>query len=412
MGMRKRVVITGIGTVNPLGNNLETTWDKASRGVSGITRITKFDATDFPVQIAGEVNDFDPSLYIEKKEIKKMDTFIHYAMAACGEAMKVAQLEISDELGPDVGVSIGVGIGGLPNIQKFSQIVAERGPSRISPFFIPMTISNMASGYVSMKYGAKGYNATTTSACSSANHSIGDAARIIERGDAKVMIVGGAESTISSLAIGGFGSMKALSRRNDEPEKASRPYDRDRDGFVLGEGCGILILEEYEFARSRGAKILAELSGYGFSSDAYHITKPSLEGPLLAMKKAMADAGVSGTDIDYINAHGTATPVGDINELRAIRQAIGDKAAGSVSISSTKSMTGHLLGGAGGLEAVLIIQAMSNSLVPPSINIENLDPDCDMDVTPNVARERSIDVAMSNSFGFGGTNATLVFSKV
>jgi len=292
------------------------------------------------------------------------------------------------------------------------QIIAEKGPSKVSPFFIPMTISNMASGYVSMKYGAKGYSATTTSACSSANHSIGDAARIVERGDAKVMIVGGAESTISSLAIGGFGSMRAISRRNDEPEKASRPYDRDRDGFVLGEGCGILILEEYEFARSRGAKILGELSGYGFSSDAYHITKPSLEGPLLAMKKAMADAGVSGIDIDYINAHGTATPVGDINELRAIRQAIGDKAAESVSISSTKSMTGHLLGGAGGLEAVLIIQAMSNSLVPPTINIENLDPECDMDVTPNIARKRSIDVAMSNSFGFGGTNATLVFRKV
>lgn len=410
--MRKRVVVTGIGTINPLGNNLEDTWIKASQGIGGITRITKFDATGFPVQIAGEVKGFDPLCFIEKKEIKKMDTFIHYAIAACDEAFKMAKLEIPDELGPDVGVSIGVGIGGLPNIQKFSQIVAERGPSKISPFFIPMTISNMASGYVSMKYGAKGYNTTTTSACSSSNHSIGDAARIIERGDAKVMFVGGAESTISSLAIGGFGSMKALSRRNDEPEKASRPYDRDRDGFVLGEGCGILILEEYEFARSRGARMLAELRGYGFSSDAYHITKPSLEGPLLAMKKALADAGVQGEDVDYINSHGTATPVGDINELKAIRMAIGDVAAERVSVSSTKSMTGHLLGGAGGLEAVLIIQAINNSLVPPSINIENLDPECDMDVTPNVARERVIDVAMSNSFGFGGTNATLVFSKI
>ncbi|MBT6615889.1 MAG: beta-ketoacyl-ACP synthase II, partial [Deltaproteobacteria bacterium] len=280
------------------------------------------------------------------------------------------------------------------------------------PFFIPMTISNMASGYISMKYGAKGYNATTTSACSSSNHSIGDAARIVERGDAKIMITGGAESTISSLAIGGFGAMKALSRRNDTPEKASRPYDRDRDGFVLGEGCGILILEEYEFARARGAKILAELSGYGVSSDAYHITVPSLEGPVLAMSKAIADADISGEDIDYINAHGTATPVGDINELRAIRLAIGDKAADKVSVSATKSMTGHLLGGAGGLEAVLIILAMQNSLIPPTINIENLDPDCDVDVTPNVAREREIQVAMSNSFGFGGTNATLVFKKI
>lgn len=410
--MRKRVVVTGIGTINPLGNNLEDTWDKASRGIGGITRITKFDATGFPTQIAGEVKDFDPALFIEKKEIKKMDVFIHYAIAACDEAVKVAQLVIPDELAHEVGVSIGVGIGGLPNIQKYSQIVADRGPSKISPFFIPMTISNMASGYVSMKYGAKGYNATTTSACSSSNHSIGDAARIIERGDATIMFAGGAESTISSLAIGGFGAMKALSRRNDEPEKASRPYDRDRDGFVLGEGCGILILEEYEFARNRGAKILAEVTGYGFSSDAYHITKPSLDGPLVAMKKAMADAGIQGEDIDYINAHGTATPVGDINELKAIRMAIGDKAAEKVSVSATKSMTGHLLGGAGGLEAVLIVQAMNNNLVPPSINIENLDPECDMDVTPNVARERSIDVAMSNSFGFGGTNATLVFHKI
>jgi len=410
--MRKRVVVTGIGTINPLGNNLEETWDKASRGIGGISRITKFDATGFPTQIAGEVKGFDPLAYIGKKELKKMDIFIQYALAACDEAMKMAELEIPEDLGPDVGVSIGVGIGGLPNIQRYSNIVAERGPSKITPFFIPMTISNMASGYVSMKYGAKGYNATTTSACSSSNHSIGDAARIIERGDAKIMITGGAESTISSLAIGGFGSMRALSRRNDEPEKASRPYDKDRDGFVLGEGCGILILEEYEFARARGAKILAELSGYGFSSDAYHITIPSLEGPLLAMSKAIADAGLSGEDIDYINAHGTATPVGDINELRAIRKAIGDKAADTVSVSSTKSMHGHLLGGAGGLEAVLIILAMQNNLIPPTINIENLDPDCDMDVTPNVAREREIGVAMSNSFGFGGTNATLIFKKI
>ncbi|MBT3225399.1 MAG: beta-ketoacyl-ACP synthase II [Deltaproteobacteria bacterium] len=410
--MRKRVVVTGIGTVNPLGNNLEATWDKASRGISGITRITKFDATGFPTQIAGEVKDFDPLAYIEKKELKKMDIFIQYALAACDEAMKMAELEIPEELGPDVGVSIGVGIGGLPTIEQYSNIVKERGPKKITPFFIPMTISNMASGYISMKYGAKGYNATTTSACSSSNHSIGDAARIVERGDAKIMITGGAESTISSLAIGGFGAMKALSRRNDTPEKASRPYDRDRDGFVLGEGCGILILEEYEFARARGAKILAELSGYGVSSDAYHITVPSLEGPVLAMSKAIADADISGEDIDYINAHGTATPVGDINELRAIRLAIGDKAADKVSVSATKSMTGHLLGGAGGLEAVLIILAMQNSLIPPTINIENLDPDCDVDVTPNVAREREIQVAMSNSFGFGGTNATLVFKKI
>ena len=412
MGMRKRVVITGIGTVNPLGNNLEETWDKASRGISGITRITKFDPTDFPTQIAGEVKGFDPLLYITKKELKKMDTFIHYALAACDEAMKVAELEIPEDLGPDVGVSIGVGIGGLPTIQRYSNIVEARGPKKITPFFIPMTISNMASGHISMKYGAKGYNATTTSACSSSNHSLGDAARIIERGDAKIMISGGAESTISSLAIGGFGAMKALSRCNDAPEKASRPYDRDRDGFVLGEGCGILILEEYEFARSRGAKILAELTGYGFSSDAHHIVDPSLEGPQLSMEKAITDAGIGGEEIDYINAHGTSTPAGDINELRAIRLAIGDKAAAKVTVSATKSMTGHLLGGAGGLEAVLTILAMQNSLIPPTINIENLDPDCDMNVTPNIAQEKEIGIAMSNSFGFGGTNATLVFKKI
>jgi len=410
--MRRRVVITGIGTVNPLGNNVDATWSKISQGKGGISRITKFDATDFSTQIAGEVKDFDPLQFIQKKDIKKMDLFIQYALAASDEAMKMSKLEITSELEPDVGVSIGVGIGGLPHIQHFSNVVETKGPSKISPFFIPMTISNMASGYVSIKYQAKGYNATTTSACSSSNHSIGDAARIIERGDAKVMITGGSESTISSLAIGGFGMMRALSRRNDSPETASRPYDADRDGFVLSEGCGILIMEELEFARSRGAKILAEVTGYGVSSDASHITKPSLEGPMLAMKKAIKDAGISGSDIDYINSHGTGTPVGDINELNAIKEVIGSDASKLVSVSSTKSMTGHLLGGAGGIEGVIIVLAMQNGLIPPSINIENLDPQCDMDVTPNTPRKREINVAMSNSFGFGGTNATLIFSTL
>lgn len=410
--MKKRVVVTGIGTVNPLGNDLDSTWEKASQGISGITKITRFDASGLSTQIAGEVKEFDPLRYIEKKELRKMDVFIQYALAACEEAMKTANLEIPDELGPDVGVSIGVGIGGLPNIQRFSNVLKEKGPSKVSPFFIPMTISNMASGYVSMKYGAKGYSSSTTSACSSSNHSIGDAARIIERGDAKIMIAGGAESTISSLAIAGFGAMKALSRRNDNPAKASRPYDRDRDGFVLGEGCGILILEELEFARERGAKIIAELAGYGTSSDAYHIVLPSTEGPFLAMKKAIEDAGLSREDIDYINAHGTATPAGDINELKAVKMVLGESAAKKVSISSSKSMTGHLLGGAGGLEAVIILMAMRNNLIPPTINIENLDPDCDLDVTPNVAKKREVNVAMSNSFGFGGTNATLIFKKI
>ncbi len=410
--MRRRVVVTGIGTINPLGNDVETTWKAISEGRSGIARITKFDASGCSTQIAGEVKNFDPQDFIPKKEIKKMDSFIHYSIAACEEAMRIAELEIPEDMGDEVGVSIGVGMGGLPNIQHFSTIVEKRGPSRISPFFIPMSLSNMASGHLSMKYGAKGYTATTTSACSSSNHSIGDAARIIERGDAKIMIVGGAESTISSLAIGGFGAMKALSRRNDEPEKASRPYDRDRDGFVLSEGCGILILEELEFARSRGAPIFAELMGYGVSSDAFHITLPSLDGPAMAIKKTIKDAGISGAEIDYINTHGTATPAGDINELTAIKMAVGEKAAQKLSISSSKSMSGHLLGGSGGLEAIISILAMKNNLVPPTINIENLDPACDLDVTPNHSRKREINVAMSNSFGFGGTNASLIFRKL
>ncbi len=411
MVMRKRVVITGIGSINPLGNNIAATWEGISQGKSGISKITKFDASNFPIQIAGEVKGFEPLDFIDKKEVKKMDIFIQYSIAACDEALKSAGLEITEELGPDVGVSIGVGIGGLPRIEKYSNIVKERGPSKVSPFFIPMTIGNMASGYISILYGAKGYSATTTSACSSANHSIGDAARIIERGDAKVMITGGAESTITSLAIAGFGSMKALSRRNDEPERASRPYDQDRDGFVLSEGCGILILEELEFAKARGANILGELAGYGVSSDAFHIALPSTEGPYMAIKKAMIDADITGEEVDYINTHGTATPAGDINELKAIKMALGEDAAKKVSISSTKSMTGHLLGGAGGLESVITVLAIQNSLVPPTINIDNLDPECDLDVTPNQAKSRDINIAISNSFGFGGTNATLVFKK-
>ena len=410
--MRKRVVITGLGTVNPIANNVSETWDGVSKGKSGITTITKFDASVCTTQIAGEVKDFDPLNYIAKKELRKMDIFIQYAIAACDEALEDSRLKITEELGYEVGTSIGVGIGGLPNIQHYSNIVEKRGPSKITPFFIPMTITNMASGYVSIRYGAKNYCATTVSACSSSNHSVGDAARIIERGDAKVMIAGGAESTICSLAIGGFGSMKALSRRNDEPEKASRPFDKDRDGFVLSEGCGILILEEYEFAKARGAKIYAELVGYGFSADANHITAPTTEGPAMAMKRAIKDAGIKPEEIDYINAHGTSTPGGDINELKAIKDALGELAANAVSISSTKSMTGHLLGAAGGLESVLTIKAMENNLVPPTINVDNLDPECDLDITPNQAAEKEIKYAMTNSFGFGGTNGTLLFKKL
>jgi 3-oxoacyl-[acyl-carrier-protein] synthase II len=409
--MKKRVVITGIGTINPIGNNVSATWDGISQGKSGIGKITRFNPEGFPTQIAGEVKNFDPLDFIHKKEVKKMDIFIQYAIGACEEAIKHAGLTITEELGPEVGVSIGVGIGGLPGIQHSSLTVENRGPSKVSPFFIPMCISNMAAGYVSIMYGAKGFSATTTSACSSANHSIGDAARIIERGDAKVMIAGGTESTVTSLAIAGFGSMKALSRRNDDPTKASRPYDSDRDGFVLSEGCGILIMEELEFAQERGADILAEVIGYGVSSDAHHITAPTIEGPTLAIKKAMKDAGLNGDEVDYINAHGTSTPTGDINELNAIKLSLGEDAARKISISSTKSMTGHLLGASGGLESVITIMAMKNNLVPPTINIDSLDPECDLDVTPNVAKERTINVALSNSFGFGGTNATLIFKK-
>ena len=410
--MRRKVVVTGIGTVCPVGNDVNSAWDAVSQGKSGITKITKFDTTDYTTKIAGEVKNFDPLDFIPKKEIKKMDTFIYYAIAACHEALKDADLEITEDIAHDVGVAIGVGIGGLPNIQHYSHVTKDRGPSKITPFFIPMTISNMASGYISIMFGTKNYNATTVSACSSANHSIGDASRKIERGDVKVMIVGGTEAAICELAIGGFGSMKALSRNNEFPEEASRPYDKMRDGFVLSEGSGILILEDYEFAKERGATILAELAGYGYSSDAYHITTPSTEGPCNAMKMAIKDAGVTDNAIDYINAHGTSTPIGDINELNAIKLAIGEDAAKRASISSTKSMTGHLLGAAGGLEAVLTIKAMNESLIPPTINISELDPDCDLDVTPNVAKKRDIKVAMSNSFGFGGTNATLVFKKL
>lgn len=411
--MRKRIAITGLGAISPCGNNVAETWNNIKNGVSGITTITKFDASNYTTQIAGEVKGFDPLQFIEKKEIKKMDVFIHYALAATKEAMEDANLTITEDLAEETGVSIGVGIGGLPNIQHYSNVIMNRGPSKVTPFFIPMSISNMASGYVSIEYGAKGYNATTTSACSSSNHSIGDAARMIERGDAKVMIVGGTEAVVCELAIGGFGAMKALSRRNDEPAKASRPYDQGRDGFVLGEGCGILILEEMEHAQARGAKIYGELAGYGFSSDAYHITSPSTEGPARAMKMALKDAGIEDFEqVDYINAHGTSTPAGDINELNAIKDTLGAEAASKVSISSSKSMTGHLLGAAGGLEAVVTLKAMEEGFVPPTINVEDLDPECDLDVTPNQGKARQINTALSNSFGFGGTNATLVFKKV
>lgn len=409
--MKNRVVITGLGCVSPLGNDVASTWDALVKGKPGIDRITKFDATDFRSRMAGEVKNFDPSSVIPASELKKMDLFIHYALVATAEAMQDAGLEIDDEMGNETGVSVGIGLGGLTSIEKYHEVYLERGPRRITPFFIPMVISNMASGQISLYFNCRNYNASTTSACASSNHSIGDAARIIERGDAKVMVVGGAEATVTPLGIGGFAAMHALSTRNDNPAAASRPYDRDRDGFVLGEGAGILIIEDYEFARSRGAEIYCELAGYGFSADAHHITQPSADGPDRAMKMTLRDAGVNPEEVDYINTHGTSTPAGDINELKAIKVAFGDHAR-KVSISSSKSMTGHLLGAAGGLEAIVAVKAMEQGLVPPTINIENLDPECDLDVTPNTAKERPLRVSMSNSFGFGGTNATLLFKAL
>lgn len=408
--MHKRIVVTGMGAVSPLGNNVPDFWDGIVNGRSGIGPITKFDASAFRTQFAGEVKDFDPTGVIEPSELKKMDIFIQYALVATAEALKDANLEITDDIANDCGVSVGIGLGGLTSIEKTMEILLEKGPRRITPFFIPMVISNMASGQISLYFNTRNYNTSTTSACATSNHSIGDASRIIERGDAKVMIVGGAEATVTRLGIGGFAAMKALSSRNDSPATASRPYDKDRDGFVLSEGAGILIIEDYEFAKARGAKIYCELTGYGFSSDAHHMTTPSTEGPTRSMQLAIKDAGINPEQIDYINTHGTSTPAGDLNELAAIKMSLGD-AAKKVSISSTKSMTGHLLGAAGGVEAIAAIKALENNFVPPTINNENLDPECDLDITPNVGKEKPLKVALSNSFGFGGTNSTLVFHK-
>jgi 3-oxoacyl-[acyl-carrier-protein] synthase II len=410
--MKKRIVVTGLGCVSPLGNDVPTTWDGIVNGRSGIDRITKFDPTDFRSQMAGEVRDFDPTPVIPAPEQKKMDVFIQYALVAAAQALKDSGLTIDDELANDVGVSVGIGLGGLTSIEKYHEVYLEKGPRRISPFFIPMVISNMASGQISLYFNCRNYNTSTTSACASSNHSIGDAARIIERGDAKAMIVGGAEATVTPLGIGGFAAMHALSTRNEAPQRASRPYDRDRDGFVLGEGAGILIIEDYEFAKARGARIYCELTGYGFSSDAHHMTSPSTEGPSRAMRLTLKDGGANTDELDYINTHGTSTPAGDINELKAIKIALGEDNARKVSISSSKSMTGHLLGAAGGLEAIVTIKAIEHGIIPPTINVENLDPECDLDVTPNQAKERPVRVAMSNSFGFGGTNATLLFKAV
>ena len=409
--MRRRVVITGLGIICPIGNNLESVWEASRNGISGTGRITKFDPSDLKSQIAGEVHDFEIPSVIPPKDVKKMDTFIHYAIAAAQEALQDANLEITEDLQYDIGASIGVGIGGQPMIEKNLLLMKEKGPDRISPFFIPMVLANMVAGQISLIFGTKNYNTSTVSACASSNHSIGDAARMIERGDAKAMIVGGTEASVTKLCIGGFAAMRALSTRNDEPERASRPYDQERDGFVFSEGSGILILEDLEFAKKRDARIYCELVGYGFSSDSFHITAPSVEGPARAMKMVLKDAAINAEDVDYVNAHATSTPAGDINELQAIKSVFGDHAK-QISISATKSMMGHLLGAAGAVEAVVTVKALQHDFVPPTINIDNLDPECDLDVTPNQGKERKLEIALSNSFGFGGTNASLLFKKL
>ncbi len=409
--MGNRVVVTGLGCVSPLGNDVSTSWEACINGKPGIDRITHFDPEEFRCQIAGEIKNFQLPEIIPIKEAKKMDLFIQYSIGATQEALIDAGLEITEDLEEEVGVSMGVGIGGLGCIEKYTKILEKSGPKRVSPFFIPMTLSNLAPGYVSLLFRAKNYTACTVSACTSSNHAIGTAVRTIERGDAKAVISGGAESSVTPLGIAGFASMHALSTRNDDPQRASRPFDKDRDGFVMGEGSGMLILEEYEFAKARGARIYCEITGYGFSSDAHHVTSPSSEGPARAMKMTLKDSGLTPDEIDYINAHGTSTPIGDLNEIIAIKMAFGEKAAKQLSISSTKSMTGHLLGAAAAIEAIFSIKALHHNFVPPTINIENLDPECDLDVTPNSGKSRELRTAMSNAFGFGGTNASIIFQK-
>jgi 3-oxoacyl-[acyl-carrier-protein] synthase II len=405
--------VTGVGVVSALGTGVEKNWTALMAGRSGIDRITRFDASEFPTQIAGEVKDFNADEFIDKKEIKKMDLFIQYAVAAADLAMKDSGFEITEENAERVGVLVGAGLGGLPAIERYHEAMLEGGYKKISPFFIPMLIINLAPGQISIKFGAKGPNISSVSACATGTHSIGDAYHMIARGDADAMIAGGCEATITPLGIGGFNVMKALSTRNDDPQGASRPFDKGRDGFVMSEGAGIVILEEYAAAKKRGARIYAEVAGYGLTGDAYHLTAPAPEGEGAArcMKMALKNAGIAPEEVDYINAHGTSTPFNDYFETLAIKSALGDQAR-KVMISSTKSMTGHALGAAGGIEAVYSLLAMERGAVPPTINYQESDPDCDLDYVPNEARQATVTVAMSNSLGFGGTNATLVFRKV
>ncbi len=410
--MSRRVVVSGVGLVSPLGIGTEETWQAIRAGRNGISRIEQFDPTDFSCRIAGEVKNFDPSLYIERKEIKKMGRFIQLGIAATEFAMAQSGLKIDAHNAERVGVFIGSGIGGFEVIEREHKTLLEKGPSRISPFFIPATIINLASGYVSIRTGAKGPNSATATACTSSSHSIGDSFKIIQRGDADAMICGGAEAAITPMSIGGFAAMRALSHRNDEPGRASRPWDAQRDGFVVGEGAGMLVLEELEQARRRGANILAEIVGYGMSGDAHHITSPSEDGDgaFRVMRNALKDAGIEPQQVDYVNAHGTSTEVGDKIETLALKRAFCDHAY-KLAVSSTKSMTGHLLGGAGGLEAGITVLALRDQVAPPTINQEFPDPECDLDYVPNQARSMKIEYALSNSFGFGGTNGCLIFKR-
>lgn len=408
---KRRVVITGLGVVSPVGTGVSTAWKNLIAGKSGITRITKFDPSNFACQIAGEVNDFNVEDFISAKEARRMDTFIQYGMAAGIEAFNDSGIVVTEENAERIGVEIGSGIGGLGTIEATNDSFDAGGPRKISPFFIPGTIINMISGSLSIKLGLKGPNVAVVTACTTGTHCIGDAFRMIEYGDADVMVAGGAEAAITELSIGGFSSAKALTTRNDDPETASRPWDIDRDGFVMGEGAGVMVLEEYEHAKARGAKIYAELVGYGMSADAFHMTAPNIDGPRRSMNNALNNAGVNPDQVNFMNAHGTSTPLGDTNESNAIKVTFGDHAHKLV-VNSTKSMTGHLLGGAGGLESVFTVLSIYNQMSPPTINIFNQDPDCDLDYCANTARDMKIEYALKNNFGFGGTNGSLVFKKV
>ncbi len=408
--IKKRVVVTGMGLVSPLGNTTEETWDGLIAGRSGVDYITRFDTSRHKVRFAAETRGFDPLKFVEKKELKKMDYFIFFAIAAAKEALDDSSLKITPDNAEEIGVYIGSGIGGFGVFEREHKTMLEDGPDRISPFFIPASIINLASGYVSIYSGAKGPNSATATACSSGAHALGDSFKIIQRGDAVAMICGGSEGAITPMSVGGFGAMRALSTRNDDPSRASRPFDKARDGFVIGEGAGILVLEELEHAKARGAKIYAEIVGYAMTSDAFHITMPDINGPRRVMLKVIKDAGIDPNEVDYINVHGTSTPAGDVNETNAIKSAFGDHAY-KLAASSTKSMTGHLLGGAGGLEGGITALAVQRQILPPTINYDIPDPECDLDYVPNQARAAKVRYALSNSFGFGGTNAALLFRR-